>query len=157
MTRIIFSLKAHIRFVFKVLYLSDNQISSIDASVFNGLEQLQVIELALNKIKYIYPKLFQGLVNLQVIDLTCNLITSLETKTLRDLLSLKYLKVAGNPILNVDGTILGNLKNTDFNSTDNVYPADKVAEEISKKVAPNINIFLGYQDLQEFEQPGKDF
>lgn len=133
-----------------MLYLSDNQISSIDASVFNGLEQLQVIELALNKIKYIYPKLFQGLVNLQVIDLTCNLITTLETKAFKDLLSLRYLKVAANPILNVDGAILGNLKNIDFNDTDNIYPADQVAEEISKRIAPNINIFLGYQGLPEF-------
>lgn len=75
----------------------------------------------------------------------------IETKTFKDLHSLGYLKIACNPILTVDGKILGNLKNTDFNDTDNIYPVEPVAEELTKRLAPHINMFIGYQDYSQFQ------
>ena len=132
-----------------MIYLSDNQISSIDASVFSGLDRLLVIEMALNKIKYVYPKLFHGLVNLQVIDLTYNMISAIEAKTFKELPNLVYLKLACNPIMTVDGKIVCSFRNTDFNETDNIYPVDKVAAELCTKLPTNLNIYIGYQHFTE--------
>jgi len=139
-----------LKYYLKVIYLSDNQINAVEASMFSGLDRLQVIELALNKIKYIYPKLFQGLKSLQIIDFTYNSISAIETKTFKDLPSLGYLKIACNPILTIDGQLLGNYRNVDFTDGSNVYPVEAVAEELCKRLPPHLNIFIGFQDYEQF-------
>ncbi len=100
--------------------------------------------------KYIYPKLFQGLNNLQIIDFTYNSISTIETKAFKDLPNLSYLKIACNPILTIDGQILGNYRNVDFTDESNVYPVETVAEELCKRLPPQLNIFIGYQDYEQF-------
>ena len=56
----------------KQIYLYKNEIKEIDSHLFNGLNNLEILNLGSNKLESIPNHIFDGLVNLRVIDLSNN-------------------------------------------------------------------------------------
>ncbi|CAC5406158.1 unnamed protein product [Mytilus coruscus] len=79
-----------------ILYLQNNRISSLDINIFNGLTQLQRLNLNGNQITSLDENIFNGLAGLQELKLNDNQMTSLDGNIFNGLTALQTLDLAGN-------------------------------------------------------------
>ena len=95
------------------LDLDRNLIKEIEAGAFQGLSNLKELDLEYNKITEIETGTFQGLSNLEELELSDNQIKEMKAGTFQGLSNLKILQLHGNQITEIEtGTFQGlsNLK-----------------------------------------------
>lgn len=100
------------------IYLNNNSLSALNSGVFNGLNELQVLDLSYNKL-YLdssHDDLFQGLRRLVILDMSRNALTTITQLLLRDLTSLQRLDLSHNTIQS--------LEDDSFTSLSNLYALD---------------------------------
>ncbi len=81
-----------------VLYLYNNQISTIQSGAFTGLGNLQILELRGNQISTIQAQAFTGLSSLQAVNLGGNQISTIQSGAFSGLSNLQRLLLSGNQI-----------------------------------------------------------
>ena len=76
--------------------MSQNQIETINENLFNGLVNLQTVNLFKNKIKTINQKLFKTCAKIYEIDLSENELSALELNTFKGLMYLNHIALHKN-------------------------------------------------------------
>nr|XP_045602348.1 toll-like receptor Tollo [Procambarus clarkii] len=100
------------------IYLNNNSLSAMNPDVFQGLHQLQVLDLSHNKL-YLdssHEDIFKGLRRLVILDLSYNALSTVPQLLLRDLTSLQRLDLSHNDIQS--------LEDDSFTSLSNLYALD---------------------------------
>jgi hypothetical protein len=82
------------------LYLSNNDIETIESGDFASALNLQVLTLSNNNINTIENNAFAGLKNLKVLDLSNNNIESIRPDGLNGMPGLRFLGMSSNPMIN---------------------------------------------------------
>ncbi len=74
--------------------MSHNKLKTFDRNIFQGLINLQEIDISCNELKLCkrHSTIFHGLVNLEFLNLEHNQLKSIEADMFHGLNSLKYLK-----------------------------------------------------------------
>ncbi len=96
-----------------ILFLANNQITSIQPGVFRGLPELLALNLLNNRISTIQistiqPGMFQGLSDLANLNLNGNQITSIQPGSFQELTNLRSLSLNNNQIISIQpGTFQG--------------------------------------------------
>ncbi len=134
-----------------MLYLSNNQITTIEANVFNGLTNLTMLYLFNNQITTIEVNAFNGLTNLTELDLSDNQITTIEANEFASLnpdciIKPDYLINKSDQILN----IINNLHNNNANRQN--YDTSEIKELINNFIkrinSPQYEYLDYYEDNQ---------
>nr|XP_053653401.1 toll-like receptor 6 [Cherax quadricarinatus] len=100
------------------VYFNNNSLSAMNPGVFQGLHELQVLDISQNKL-YLdnsHEDLFKGLHRLVILDLSYNALTTIPQLLLRDLTSLQRLDLSHNDIQS--------LEDNSFTSLSNLYALD---------------------------------
>ncbi|XP_036355613.1 slit homolog 1 protein-like isoform X2 [Octopus sinensis] len=93
------------------LYLSENNISTIKEGAFTGLSHLKELSLSYNYISRIEKEMFQGLHNLERLDLYENNISTIKEGTFTGLSNLKELSLDSNKISRIEKEMFQGLHN----------------------------------------------
>ena len=81
------------------LYIMNNNIATLPASMLKNQFSLRVLNASHNKLFRWGPTLFKSTKKLSTLDLSYNLISTLREESLRDLNNLKFLDLSGSPFL----------------------------------------------------------
>jgi len=87
----------------RYLHLSNNQLQTLPAGIFNGLVNLQLLDLSHNRLQTLPAGIFNGLVNLQWLHLFHNQLQTLPAGIFNGLVDLLGLDLYGNPIVKTLG------------------------------------------------------
>ena len=98
-------------FDLNTIYMTNSGIASIDPDAFNGLTNLESIDLDYNQLTTIDPKTFNGLANLIELYLHHNQLTKIAPYTFNSLKSLVSLFINNNRIVSFPSTIFLGLTN----------------------------------------------
>lgn len=98
----------------KSLELTNNKISVLHDGCFNGLANLTELNLSYNNLTQIISRFFYGLEKLSNLNLDGNYISFLVNETFTNLPSLSTLSIKHNNLLNVDGLIFARNLALDF-------------------------------------------
>ncbi len=93
------------------IVLNNNQITTIQPSIFQDLKRLHFLSLQNNQITGIQPGTFQGLANLQVLDMSNNQITTISPNTFEELQGLTFLFLHQNKISSIEPGVFRGLSN----------------------------------------------
>lgn len=85
----------------EVLRLSNNELSELNASVFN-VPSLKTLDLGRNKIERIAPEAFEGLYSLERLYLSDNCLKSLASDVFYSLRNLSFLSLENNQLTRLD-------------------------------------------------------
>ncbi len=84
----------------------NRNITSVDASTFNGLTNLRMLYISNNEITVVPQLTFDGLLNLQDLWMHNNAVKKIEPYTFNGLTELKYLWMQHNQIASLDSKVL---------------------------------------------------
>ncbi|KYB29431.1 Connectin-like Protein [Tribolium castaneum] len=115
-----------------------NNISKIDAGIFNNLPTLTYLELGDNEISFIDPHAFDNLTRLTSLRLNNNKLTEIDSHWFEDKPDLKKIHLAGNSIRKISADQFASLKGKKSMS---VYLGDNPVETIED------DAFKGLEDL----------
>ena len=93
------------------LDLSFNRLTSLEPGIFDGLENIEVLNLRNNLIGFIVPGIFKNLTNLTSLDLSSTGLSSLESGVFDGLENLETLKLANNVIGSIAPGVIAGLVN----------------------------------------------
>ena len=93
------------------LYLSENNIFSIDINTFSDLKYLHELHLDRNKLEELQPGVFNGLLNLKSLLLWTNQLSALDSTVFRGLVKLEKLVLNDNKLRFLPGTLIQDLVN----------------------------------------------
>ena len=93
------------------LYLSYNNILSIDINTFSDLKYLHELYLDHNKLEELQPGVFSGLLNLESLSLWANQLSSLKSTVFKGLVKLEKLDLTDNNLSTLPETLIQDLVN----------------------------------------------
>ncbi len=96
-----YALGGYVSAILSTKVFTNNQVSSMNASSFNGLKKLEKLYLANNLIKSVDSTTFNNLVSLQLLNIYQNLLESIDNFLLIPLKNLTYLNLAQNDIKSI--------------------------------------------------------
>jgi len=96
------------------LHLRYCEITDLDEELFNGLVNLNVLDLCRNKIMSLPDDIFKNLTNLKYLDLQSNQISELPVSLFNSLVSLESLHLDYNEITNIPNGLFDNLISLKF-------------------------------------------
>ena len=118
--------------------LTNQQITTLDSSYFEGLNNISELKFEGNDIESIEPMAFIGLSNLKKLTLFFNQLNSIHPENFSGLHSLQELSVTGDPITKIDADIFLRLSNL-----------QKLNLNYNQIVSINSSAFKGLAYLQE--------
>lgn len=92
------------------LYLRQNRVTSIESGDFEGVPQLQTLDISANRITRLENGVFHGLTNLRTLNLQENQITSIEHGAFDGLTNLQTLDLQENHITSIENGVFGGLE-----------------------------------------------
>ncbi|XP_053149271.1 leucine-rich repeat and transmembrane domain-containing protein 1 [Hemicordylus capensis] len=124
----------------QILLLSNNRIQKIGQRAFADALALKILDLSNNSISSLSPSPFQGLRHLQILNLTKNFIEYIDNKTFSSLPHLKELDLSSNSIVNLPGTLGNNTGNITLLSLkhNKLQKVDRLLLEL----LPNLKVVL---------------
>jgi Leucine-rich repeat (LRR) protein len=122
------------------LYLHDNQLTQLPATLFNGLNNLQILYLYDNQLTELPATLFNGLNNLQLLYLYDNQLTELPATLFNGLNNLQALLLNNNQLMELPATLFNGLNNLQYLSLSNNQLTDAKREQI-RNALPGVDIF----------------
>lgn len=94
----------------KILDLSDNQLTTVPANIFNGFTNLEQLRLDDNKITKLSANTFSGLTALYRLFLQNNMLSNLDAGTFNDLTNIESIDLSNNKLKNLPSIILRTLQ-----------------------------------------------
>jgi Leucine-rich repeat (LRR) protein len=95
----------------KELNLQKNKIEEIDALLFNGMYNLEWLDLSMNRIRHLHPKTFDGLEKLKVLMIGYNQLETLDPMVFKNVVNLSFLSLSGNKLKRLEPNIFDSLVN----------------------------------------------
>ena len=138
------------------LILANNQLQTLPANIFNSLQSLQYLYLDSNQLQTLPDNVFRDLNNLETISLNNNQLQTLPANTFNGLRSLKYLYLNNNQLQTLLDTIFNDLnKLQDLNLSGNPFTPDFIPTLNNMiRDIPNLLTLNGKpKDLALKEQP----
>ena len=125
------------------LDLRQNSINSLSVNTFNGISNLQVLDLSENELTQIFGnEMFRHLENLTALSLASNKMTQLPSDLLTNIKSLKTLDLSNNLLASLDKSIYEPAKNT----LGSLYIAGNKLEVLPSMKSLNILNYLDFSD-----------
>ena len=129
----------HLNSITGWMRLSNKQIMSIEEGDFNGLINLENLELSYNQLTVLEPNVFNGLNGLKFLTLVDNQLTALDPNVFNGLNSLENLSLGENQLTALDPNFFSEFDLTTLSLRDNQF------------TALDPNIFSGLNNLSTLE------
>ena len=105
------NIPADVRNEVRILNLNSNQLQTLPANIFNGLNNLRELHLSSNKLKTLPTGIFSDLNSLHTLSLDNNQLQALPTDIFDGLNNLEYLYLSYNQLQSLPVTIFSSLSN----------------------------------------------